>query len=928
MHISLFLLVLVSLNYLKYCTSNYSCKPGGFYDYRNNKCVYCKDQGLFLQNGSCVNTCGEYHRNITEINTCYKCSDETLLYYREKCVKSCPKFSIENRTKNYCLECNWNNTYYFEGKCIEECPYYTSIDEDEKICLNCKDSIKYLYNGKCVDKCPHGSTLYNLTNNLCVECKYQGRVTHSVGTCGEYCINNTLGLDEDFKCSNCTLLDKRRYNGFCTESCPIGTYNQTSSNCLTCKSEDPSQFYFQSNSSAKGHCVESCGELGVNYKSNVCIVDATTYFSSFNKKCENNAITQIVNSRYMMCLCKKGYSGIYCDADTNKINSLQNTMSTFFKFINNIVTYSNFNFKKNDYYNQFLKDFNSIVYNNVQLVYNAYTFSISSEFKSIQGFITKYFRSNEINSFEKQDIYFYYKSYDLIFTLNYQLLWANYQNYTGTFDIKKQEDALKLFHMNIDDFLINLISLRKLIFTNSDYYIDRLQGYYAELNSNLTYINSKIFSSNVFNLNIFRRKSLQNIQSYNSFFEIDKNCNTENSYFTYEDISPDFTYFYSGAKMRSSYVHIGFYNSSYNPVKLTCKFSVLFPIIDSPLFNFTIPLKNYYNLTDKGINPFDKNDAYFSDVCYTYAYNNTKINMYRSTRIMYNFLNATISCKYRVIKDLTNSEGSCTFAGFRKYPQERGGGVFLRCDCEEHDNNKYYFVTIENYNFKSLPNTIINQWFCVKFGFDLTYLFSNPGFIFVSIIGIFEVTAIILANIFLEPNFFNDFDSVRIHDLEYFKYICNFDEKKIEDILNSYQNEQKRISVLNKRSSLNFKRKSSIIFVNDQNDNVKKLKKTVEFYFKNSGYADYTLLPFDTLINIDKRTFCQYFLDYNYDYNLLSISFFKFSYFIPKNVRILNFFLYVTSHIFSILVIISPEEDVLDIFGFDYTKVCLIMIYV
>jgi hypothetical protein len=912
--------IFLTFYYLKCYSSSYTCKPGGYYDYRNNKCVYCKDQGLFLQNGSCVTTCGEFDSVIPKISTCFKCTNNTLLYYREKCVEECPANSIENRREGICEECNWNGTYYFLGNCMTKCPYYTSVDEDEKICINCKSQNKKLYKGNCVDSCPKGSTLYNLTNNLCVECKYQGRVTHGIGTCGEYCINNHLALNENFECTECSQINKIWYNGFCTDSCLAGSISQSSIDCSTCKSKSPSQFYYQANSTSMGYCVESCGKLGADYAMNLCIVDPITYFNFFNQTCKNNATTEIVNSRNMMCHCKNGYSGIYCDANSTIINSLQETMSTFFLFILDIKLNSNFSLKKNPYYSQFLKDFTNIVYNNVQIVYNNSSYS---PYDSIQDFTMKYFRSNEIYSFEQQDLFMFYKSYDLLFILNYHLLWAKYQNYTEALNVKKSlSDALKLFNMNVDNFLLNLRSLSKLIFTNPDYYIDRLLGYYGELNSDLKFINAKFFSANVFNLNIMRRKSIQNIQGYTSYFQLNTGCYTENSYFIYNEITPDFTYFYDGAKMRSSYVHIGFYNSTFDQVNLPCSFSVYFPIRDSPLFNFTIPLKNYYNLTDIGIDPFNKDDKYFTDVCYRYPFNNSNIELSRLIRIRDNFLNSTVSCKYKVLNDNSNTEGYCTFAGFQKFSVEKGGGVFLKCICQTHDNNNYYFVTIDNYNFDNLPNTVLNQWFCFKYGFDMTDSFSNPGFIIINFLAIFELTAIIVGNIFLEPNFLTTFKSVRKHDLEYLKYICNYNEKRIEAMIDSYHDEQKRISVLNKRQSLNIKRKSSILFVHDQNDNVKNLKKTLDYYILNSGYADYHLFPMDTLIHIDKRSACKYFFDYIYDYNILSITFFKFSYFLPKNVRILNFFFYVINHIFFIVIMISPEEEGLDIFGNDMFDVC------
>jgi len=69
---------------------------------------------------------------------------------------------------------------------------------------------------------------------------------------------------------------------------------------------------------------------------------------------------------------------------------------------------------------------------------------------------------------------------------------------------------------------------------------------------------------------------------------------------------------------------------------------------------------------------------------------------------------------------------------------------------------------------------------------------------------------------------------------------------------------------------------------------------------------------------MDERTLFQYFKDYIYDYHLISITFFKYGFYVTPFYRFIFFFSYIINNLFFIAVIISNEDDEKDIFNLVY----------
>ena len=92
-------------------------------------------------------------------------------------------------------------------------------------------------------------------------------------------------------------------------------------------------------------------------------------------------------------------------------------------------------------------------------------------------------------------------------------------------------------------------------------------------------------------------------------------------------------------------------------------------------------------------------------------------------------------------------------------------------------------------------------------------------------------------------------------------------------------------------------------------------------FSKDIFMSDYYYLPFTSFLYIDDRDLLIYFCDYWHDYHIFSITFIKFGYFMPRSLRVLNFYLYILNHFFFMAFILDPDQDNLDIFGNDYSKV-------
>lgn len=145
-------------NCIPQCHDN--CGQCTIYSKDNNdqKCLTCKDETLFLENGNCVEACSSHYflnnKNCKECDSscksCDKASNNCTSCYNET-------YLDETLETHYCIHCNDN---------CEACEF------SEDNCISCKQSssFKYLFNNSCYQNCPK-NTIFNITLNECEEIK-------------------------------------------------------------------------------------------------------------------------------------------------------------------------------------------------------------------------------------------------------------------------------------------------------------------------------------------------------------------------------------------------------------------------------------------------------------------------------------------------------------------------------------------------------------------------------------------------------------------------------------------------------------------------------------------------------------------------------------------------------------------------------------
>ena len=182
----------------------------------DHKCKECLDGFTKLQNNdNCYETCQNYYYFDDENDDKYVCLD----------VKECPdKYKLIYGTNQCIKNCGDINKYEYNGICYPECPEYWTDTFNDHICklncpgfnmyfnylkTNCINEIPkgyYLANedekilGKCHDNCFECSEGPTGDNNNCLKCPNTGTIYFDWGNCLETCINGNFIEDSVKKC--------------------------------------------------------------------------------------------------------------------------------------------------------------------------------------------------------------------------------------------------------------------------------------------------------------------------------------------------------------------------------------------------------------------------------------------------------------------------------------------------------------------------------------------------------------------------------------------------------------------------------------------------------------------------------------------------------------------------------------------------------
>ncbi|KAL4435522.1 hypothetical protein ABPG74_020298 [Tetrahymena malaccensis] len=319
-------------------------------------CQVCQ-QNYFLENGQCVSDCTvpNYYKNFQQ-QTCDQCS--TNIRFGSDCLEC---------NQNSCTKCI-TNQFIQQGKCVNACGdgYYVTLQSNicypcnninclscnpsqPNQCLTCPSQGKsLLQNGDCVSQCSSGFYLdtnqckacTNYSSNcsicnstICLQCNNNQALDLSSKICintpcpsTQYLGKNYFGSDACFECSqlfvNCVQCTKdkcsqcdsqKQYlitsNNTCNDSCPDNYYPDNnkvcqqcpSSQCKTCDTSNPSacQSCFLNGSypylNELGKCVSQC--------------EANEYLDAVNLKCLTCSSKFSSSCLSCQCLsqCQEGY---------------------------------------------------------------------------------------------------------------------------------------------------------------------------------------------------------------------------------------------------------------------------------------------------------------------------------------------------------------------------------------------------------------------------------------------------------------------------------------------------------------------------------------------------------------------------------------------------------------------------------------------
>ncbi len=152
-------------------------------------------------------------------------------------------------------------------------------------------------------------------------------------------------------------------------------------------------------------------------------------------------------------------------------------------------------------------------------------------------------------------------------------------------------------------------------------------------------------------------------------------------------------------------------------------------------------------------------------------------------------------------------------------------------------------------------------------------ILTNSGFLAINLLLTFQISLMILYFMLLEKRFFEQFAVIRLHDMDFIFL-------QFGDTFQNYT--EAIISQFGVAASYNLYASSNEQVIADKRPF--KLKVNSNYadaleFISNFGYSDFHKLPLEIICEFDnKRSHLQYFLNYIYDYHIVSVSLFKFSY--------------------------------------------------
>ena len=306
-----------------FCSSNIACKFCSIESNNYNLCVSCnndKDYYHILNDENNIQTFFNCYNNNTILEGYYL--NINAKYY-EKCYSTCKKcYGVGDINNNKCTECisthefkedfeNDNNCYekcskyyYFDLSknfyCVNECPSdFNKLIEPKNKCINnCSNDqdYKYEYENKCYQSC--SPKYYNYEKTLCIDdipdgfyCNDDNQKT--IDKCHDNCETCIEGPTEDN--NNClTCKENKCFDlGNCVDKCDNGYFLDTG-NITKCKCTSNIACHYCSNESKKHNLCESCNnDEGYYSKSDEeitnnifinCYKDPEGYFLEGNNK--------------------------------------------------------------------------------------------------------------------------------------------------------------------------------------------------------------------------------------------------------------------------------------------------------------------------------------------------------------------------------------------------------------------------------------------------------------------------------------------------------------------------------------------------------------------------------------------------------------------------------------------------------------------
>jgi len=891
------------------------CKFSYVYDSEKSECVSCKDKGKFYSDGKCVDKCDLDYRVIEDLNVCYRCEDLTKVYYEGECIEKCPDTTEYIAEKGLCYVCSWKKFYYSEGACVRKCPIYTMKDEENKICILCKQIGKYVHNMKCVDECPSGTILNDYFTNFCIDC-YKLDKYNSTGFCYDTCIDNTAR--NITKCIDCGSNQDKPIlnNGKCDSKCnPFDTYDPIKKRCVGCKSETPSKFYLNLDNDSK--CVSNCGNHSTNFEMNYCITDEKEYCNYVSDSCNDRGVCKIINSDKNICLCEVGVYGKKCQFENSNgasqcINEIDDMLEIIAK-----VEEINFSIKDNLEFHSIFDEFYNCANDIPQYL------SSDTNFKIIQNFILRYYSSDEVKFLKYEDIKNFINIFDVFFNLQYYNLWNNHTilkiNQT---ELKTQRD---LYLQSFDTFLLRLFMLApnffsENLFLDNDFNLAKYDRIWGEQ------IKVDLFNPNTYDTQLYNKFKKEN---YHSYFRFELLCNftIENPILFSINLESDVSFFSDTVEYFSDHFYLGVLGEDLNLRSVECPPVIYFKIKDNHNFNFSLSIQKWREIEEIDINPFDPTDPYFSSICYRYPLNSSLNTYTRKVRLNNYFMNYTLKCMAKTINSEETRE--CRFVGFEDSFEDYGPNPYVKCQCDNIDSNSYYYIEIRKLDEVNLGTPFFQVFFCMMYGFNYLTSFYNPGFFAILFVFVFQGVGLILHFITLEIQFMDYYEWIRRHDMENIGLMTEDELKKnkmtnikkniLKNVLKFDGSNKKLSKSIGKLEKENLKKRGALL--NTKKSTTKADSKNIIHVSSKFHMSDYYYLPHATFLYIDDRDLLMYFCDFWHDYHIFSITFIKFGYFMPRSLRTLNFFLYLMNHFFFVALILSPEEEHIDIFGNNYAEV-------